>query len=352
MQKKQEQKMDNKTEANPQIFENKYLWFFIAVFVVVLAIGLIKLSVTVKPTRADVTTPSATIGNVVPVASSVKFNPVGGISSGDPSDATLTENTTTTVYCSATVTDNNGCGDVTDSIAYLYRTDIGTSGCDTPGEADTDQCYYAAAAACAPDGVDTCSGGSDYTVTYACSVPMQYYADPTDPGSYYNAQTWKCSLVPSDESTGTGAESSTGKEVNTLTALDITSTINYGTLALGADTGASNQTTVVTDTGNTGIDSNLQGTAMTCTTGSITVGYQEYSNAAFTWGVGGTDLTGGDVELDLDVVKRDSTGGNDYTKEIYWGLGVPSSGVEGACSGTNTATGVADPNCNGVGSCD
>jgi len=37
--------------------------------------------------------------------------------------------------------------------------------------------------------------------------------------------------------------------------------------------------------------------------------------------------------------------GTDPTKDIYWGLGIPVSGAEGSCSGTNTVTALEDTNC-------
>ncbi|HEX9664310.1 MAG TPA: hypothetical protein VGA49_00660 [Patescibacteria group bacterium] len=353
--------------SDPQIFDNKFLWFFISVFVIILAVGLVKLSVNISPTQADDTTPSATVENEVPAASGVVFNTTGGTSvgasDGTPTDVSLTENTTTTVYCAGTITDNNGCGDIQSSIAWLYR--VGGSGtlaavdCDADLEVDNDNCYKATNCAIDTD-VNACSGISDFTASYKCSVAMQYFAQSTDAGSYQenvdgnganDDANWKCTLVPSDESLGTSAESAAGKEVNSLTALNIASTIAYGTLALGADTGATNQTTLVTATGNVGIDVNLSGTDMTCDTGSILVGNQEYASATFTWGVGGTDLSGGATELDLDVLKHNSADTNDDDKDVFWGLGAPATGAEGACSGTNTAAAVEDTNC-GYTTCD
>ena len=74
-------------------------------------------------------TQSFTVNNVAPTVSSVTLN------SG--SDITLTENTTTSVSVTATVSDNNGCGDInsaTTSDVSIYRSGIGWSGCDTVGE--------------------------------------------------------------------------------------------------------------------------------------------------------------------------------------------------------------------------
>jgi len=317
--------------------------------------------------QVDQTSTSATISNEAPEASGVVFNTTGGTSTGasdgTPTDATLTENTTTTVYCAGTITDNNGCGDIQSAIAWLYR--VGGSGtlaaadCDSDPEADNDNCYKAIN--CAVDtAVNSCSGASDFTASYKCSVAMQYFAESTDVGSYQenvdgnganDDANWKCTLVPSDESLGTSAESATGKEVNTLTALNVTASFSYGSLALGADTGATNQTTLVTNTGNVGIDTELSGTAMTCDTGSIAVGNQEYANATFTWGVGGTDLSGLATELDLDAERTNAAASTDPTKDIYWGLGVPATGAEGSCSGTNTVTALEDTNC-GYTTCD
>jgi len=316
----------------------------------------------------DDATTTVTVSNEAPEASGVVFNTTGGTSTGasdgTPTDVSLTENTTTTVYCAGIVTDNNGCGDIQSAIAWLYR--VGGSGtlaaadCDADLEADNDNCYKATN--CAVDtAVNSCGGASDFTASYKCSVSTQYFAESTDAGSYQEGiltgegndddANWKCTLVPSDESTGTSAESATGKEVNTLTALNVAASFSYGSLALGANTGATNQTTLVTNTGNVGLDTELSGTAMTCTTGSIAVGNQEYANATFTWGVGGTDLSGLATELDLDAERTNAAASTDPTKDIYWGLGIPATGAEGSCSGTNTVTALEDTNC-GYTTCD
>ena len=65
--------------------------------------------------KAEDVPASATVGNTVPVASSVDINSAA-------TSIQLTENTTTTVTIKATVSDNNGCQDI-DSVAVKFFPD-------------------------------------------------------------------------------------------------------------------------------------------------------------------------------------------------------------------------------------
>jgi hypothetical protein len=129
--------------------------------------------------------------------------------------------------------------------------------------------------------------------------------------------------------------------MDSLIALNVSSPINYGTLALNTNTGTLNKTATVTNTGNRSIDANLSGTAMSCTIGTIAVGQQEYSASSGVNYGAGTDLTGSPIRLVL-TLPQPTEGTAPVQAITYWGLGMPATGVGGSCLGTNTFGAVGD----------
>ncbi len=257
--------------------------------------------------------------NTLPVASGVSIN-------SGASAVTLTENTTTNVACVGTVTDNDGYADITSVTADFYRTSVGTGG----GQDDNNYYQLVGDSQCIP------SGGSGNSETYTCTFAVQYFADPTDAGSPNSSDDWTCDMVPTD-GVGTGTSASDTVEMNSLLALSVTSSINYGTVTANEDTGASNQTVTITNTGNRDMDPQLSGTDMSDGGNSIGVANQEYSDASFTYGAG-TDLSSSPTTFNLSLPQQTSSS---ITDIIYWGLGVPNGTPSGTYTGTNTFTATA-----------
>jgi len=260
--------------------------------------------------------------NTLPVASSVS------IDSG-ATGVNLTENTTTEVSCTATVTDSDGYADISSVKAELHRSAVAA------GSTDDNNNHYTL------EGDSECipSGGTGTTETYTCDFDVQYYADPTDDGTY-SAQNWECLVTPSD-SVGAGTTDSDTIEMNSLSSLNVTSTVSYGSVTLGSNTGASNQTVTITNTGNVNIDTQFSGTDMTCTIGSASSSNQKYGTTDVTYASLTNSLSGTPTERDLDISQR-TDDATPSTKATYWGLAMPSTGVGGSCSGTNTITAVND----------
>ncbi len=274
---------------------------------------------------ADDVSTQVTVGNATPSATNPTFNGGGAI--------TLTENTTTTVYATTTVTDTNGCETIVGVTMDFYRSGVGTTSCDTIGEADENYCYPRVSCSVAGG---SCTGPSDTSADYVCSVDLEYYADPTDSGTYA-AEIWNATVYAGDGIATTTGNTGTA-EVNTLLALDVTSSINYGTLSPNTDTGADNATTTVTNTGNGAIDPEVSGTDMTSVGDTITVGYQEYATTSFTYGAG-TDLTGSGVRAEIDLPQRTTSV---VQALLLWGIGIPAGQPSGTYTGTNTFTAIAD----------
>lgn len=283
--------------------------------------------------EADKASSSAGVSNVAPVASSANIK-------DSASTIHLTENSTTSVSVKATITDKNGCEDIKSVEVKFFRTGVGASA------SDDDNNHYTVSAS--SDGKCT-GGGSDLTDTYTATIDVNYYADPTDSGSVYSSDNWTAVVTPSDSSSSGTSDSDT-VEMSTLTALNIkTASIAYGNLALGADTGSTDQSINVINTGNEGIDVDLDGYgasdsdgyAMKCTKGTIPIGNEKYSSTTSTSYSSKTSLTDSATKLDMDIPQRTSTTSSD---DIYWGLGMPSQGVGGSCSGVVVFTANSDPN--------
>jgi len=269
--------------------------------------------------------------NSLPIMSGVLIN------SGDTS-INLTENSTTAVNVIGTATDTNGCSNLSGVSAKLYRTTVGVDA------SDDDNNHYSVS--CSQD-EGSCLGGEDNTATYTCAFSVQYYADPTDASSVNAADNWTTQLTPSD-SVGAGTADTDTIEMNSLTALNVTASINFGELALGNNTDTTNQTTTITNTGNEGLDVNVSGYgatpsdgyAMTCTIGTIAIANAKYSTSTFDYDLAGTALASTTAELDLDIPQRTGTV---TTGIVYWGIGLPSTNVGGSCSGTIVFGAVSDP---------
>ncbi|MBI2410382.1 MAG: hypothetical protein HYV32_00600 [Candidatus Kerfeldbacteria bacterium] len=272
--------------------------------------------------NADTSSSSASVTNVVPVMSAVSINSAAA-------SITLTENTTTSVTVTGTATDNNGCEDIT-SVAYVfYRTNHASgAGC----SADDNDCYTGT---CTIDGGSCTAGGADLTSTYTCTINTQYFADATDDSSSRSTTSWTAQLTPSDGSSGTASTDTI--EMSSLAAINVTATTVYGTLALAGT--SSNQTVTIDNTGNTRLDTQISGTNMSCTIGTISAAQQKFGTTDVVYASLTNALQTSATEYDLDIAQRTGVATNAST---YWGLQLPSTGVDGSCTGTNTFTAVND----------
>ncbi|MDO8469698.1 MAG: DUF2341 domain-containing protein [bacterium] len=210
-------------------------------------------------------TTSSSIPIFTPTVSNVVLN--GG------SAITLTENTSTTISVTATVTDVNGYADISYATSVIYRTGV-TAAC----TADQNNCYRIASSSCP---LSSCSGNS---CTATCTTKLQYFTESTDDYGAYTQEDWRASVSGVDVGGLAGtATTSSGIELNSLLALDVTSSIDYGTLDANADTGSSNRKTTVVNTGNIPIDPDVSGTNLTSGAYSITAGQQKFSSSTFTY---------------------------------------------------------------------
>jgi len=295
----------------------------VSIVATALLIGLF----TVSQAFGAALTSSVTVSNAAPVVSAVTLN--GG------SAITLTGNTTTNVNVVATISDNNGCSDITGGTTtiLLYRTGVGSSTClTTPNNAN---CYIATAFTAS----SSCAGTSVNTTT---TFPVYYFAQATDASSSFSSQGWKATVIFKDPSNASNSAESGTSTMNTLLSINVTTgTIAYGTLAPQATSPIA--TTTIQNAGN--CSSTLQTSAqVTLTAGgnTITTSSQHYATTSFTYGVSDVALASAPSTVSgFFLIGPTST--NPIQQNLYWALQVPSAQPTGTYSGTNLLTAVYSP---------
>jgi len=257
-----------------------------------------------------------------PTLSNISFNGAHDIS--------LTEGTGTTISVTASTTDLNGYADIVSATSTMYRSGVAGGPLCT---ASPSSCYQIASTSCT---FSNCSGN---VCSLSCSAPVQYFADPTDAGTYAGQQ-WLARVSVTDSTSLNDTEVSSGVNLLTLYGLALqTLNINFGSLIPGADTGTQNATTTIENTGNAPINIDLSGTDLSGTGGSIPVGQQKYATSTFTYGSCAICqyLTGSATNVSIELPKSTSTS-TPSTSDIYWGISVPVGTGSNTYQGTNTFT--------------
>jgi hypothetical protein len=237
------------------------------------------------------------------------------------------------VYASSTVTDNNGYTDILEATSTIYRSGIGAMCAH-----DENNCYQIASTSCSLSG---CSGN---TCSLHCIAEIQYFADATDVGSSYSSENWLSRIQVVDTSGEYDVDTTlSGVELMTLFGLSVDSSINYGSLEVGQNTGAVNATTTVNNTGNSNIDIQLAGTDLTSGQTTIPVGSQKFSTTTFAYGSCAICdlLTGSATNVEVDLPKPTSTS-TPSVDDVYWGIEVPTNTATILHQGTNTFIATSD----------
>lgn len=287
---------------------------------------------------------SVTVGNALPTTDGTAVMDFDG-------DYTINQQYNSTareVYCSVSITDENNCTEITDVEAVFYVS--ANSGDDQYDcDVDNDDCYHSSltgvgANTCEVHSSNPCDGVLDNSVIYYCKAYMEYVADRTDTDADL---AWRCAARAKDGVGWSGYNSTASRfpaEMATFRALDIvSSSLGYGTLAVGENTGTSHQPLQVYVTGNAPIGVTISGSDLTCTDlGEPTYEYViPKSNHHYTQ----------TVELDYAAMSTleylaqfnltanypgDPNAEQQQLGWIYFGLGIPtpSTAVFGSCTGT------------------
>jgi hypothetical protein len=225
-----------------------------------------------------------------------------------PSPINLNACNNLTVYCSATVTDPDGAGDLSSVNGELYDDDSVDTGC----TANPNNCYTNSSCALTGCSGTTCTANCTFT-------PVRHYTNAS--------ANWKCNLTATDTGSLKSSNYATAT-VNNLTAIDAANTINFGSVTPG--TYSSNTSENIINCGNMLLDTMINGSGMTCGFGTILVGNISYSASQAS---GYVALTNTLTTLDFNLLKATSDAGSN--KNNWWRLYVPTI-VAGSCIGNVT----------------
>ncbi len=272
------------------------------------------------------------VGNAAPTISAVSLNGASSI--------VLTANATTAINVNATVTDNNGCADITGgtSSILVYRSGITSSTC--LGTQSDKSCYKITTF------TSTSSCSNSVTLNTTTTFGIYYFADATDASSSFAAQNWIATVNVTDVAggTSTGASDSSGVELLTLNAINVTtSSLNYGTLSASSTTGAVNQIATSTNAGNSSTTIRLSANSTLVSGGNlIPTSSQRYATSTFTFPGTAVQLTESPVTVSgFSLAQPSSTAS--LGQAVFWGLEVPAGTPTGTYSGVNLFTSLFIP---------
>jgi len=187
---------------------------------------------------------------------------------GNVTNMTLNAGTFKTIYCNASIQDFNGGATILNVSSTFFRN---TTGVNTSSPDDNNTHYTNA----------SCTGAapSGFFRNFTCGFRVQYHADPG---------RWICNVTAMDSYTnftaGIGNQSNHNvTNINALLALNVTTLIDYGNLAVG-DVSTPQQANV-TNLGNMNINISVKGyglnisdgLAMVCEQGNISIQYEKYN---------------------------------------------------------------------------
>jgi hypothetical protein len=291
-------------------------------------------SLIVPNTQGDDITTSASIQNVTPSIDSVYISDDQYGMADDYSGGTITglnSGSTKTVHVNGVVSDDNGFDDIFQVSVVLFRT-TKTSSC----SADKNDCYSGnTSASCS---LNTAYGDS-IQAQYDCEFALEYFIDGTDSNSANSGDEWTVEVIVEDDDAETDTDTTVTKDIETLLSLNIPATIDFGTLALGASTtDANNVEMSITQYGNVNADVEVSGASLTCDSsdGVIPLGNIEWSLSDVGYG-SQNDLTGSAVDTNFGIATRTDEA-SPLIKKLYWEILIPTTGVEGDCSGTTVVT--------------
>ena len=276
-------------------------------------------------TNENITT-TVTIQNSAPT-----FDSTPEFDDSDTSDSgayiDLTPNETSMVRCIAYVSDADGDSDVVSANATFYNVSNGAD-----GAADYSFRYKNSSCTINTD------YGSSTQLNITCTAYIYWYADNG---------TWECKVTVEDNGNNVVSATSNQPTLRELYALDIdsSSALDFGTLAIGQDTGTTDQTVTVYNIGNMAIDLILEpygssendGYSMACTGGNLDDSDIKYSLSSGVDYDSKTELTSGagTTVSNFDLDRQTSGTAPSSSRKVHFGFGIQSSetGRSGSCSG-------------------
>ena len=269
---------------------------------------------------------------------SLRFDPIFSTPAlNGGTNISLIPGTTTRVYAAGVVTDFNGYADLTRATTTFYRSGVsGGAAC----AANNNSCYRSTTAA-SKCSFTSCSGN---TCTLSCYADIYFHADSTDAGGAFSGQQWIAFMEVSDASSGYDFDTTPGVTLNSLRAITVTGPINYGSLAVSSNTGATNASTTVSNQGNVGADLQIQGSDLSDGgTSRIPANQQKFATSTFTYNSCiNCHLMSSTTPYSLDVnIAKPTVVSPAVTSGVYWGIAIPYGVKSVAHSGYNVFTPVS-----------
>lgn len=268
-----------------------------------------------------------------------------------------------------TVTDANSClnassgAEIVSATTSVYRSGVASTSCNLSSHFNANNCYPSVSPmtnfSCTQTG-GTCGGSSDDSVDWVCTFGLWYNADPTVVSTQYSTENWLATVSVTDDDGGVlnvPTEASTGNELETLLAFDVTSTtIPYGSLEPGQTHSILATSTDLIAQGNTGLDQDVYGDTMCTTwtaldscdsngisgTNDIIIGNQKVATSSVAYGSPlAYTMTGSSSPVDLNIrIPKTITTSSPTVGYSWWGISVPGTiTTAGAYSGQNVITG-------------
>lgn len=315
---------------------------------------------------AQGTNSTLTVSNATPTITAASVNLLNATNT-TPIFLTVIQGQTTGQKVTFTVSDENSCianssttPEITSARINVYRSGIGSAGCDQAGEYNANNCYTNTASSalwnpvCVQD-ANTCFGEGDSDVTWTCTFPLWYVADPTDAGTQFPTQNWLATVEASDKlyATSTATTTASGTELVSFLAYNVaTTSIAYGGLQPGQQNDPLSQTTDMSATGNMGLNQSLFGDDMCTTyaignlckpyaTSTVPAAEQKFATSSVSYATGIALSSTTPYQLDIKVPKTTSTS-SPQSKNTFWGIHIPNAiTLAGDYIGRNTLIGVA-----------
>jgi hypothetical protein len=140
------------------------------------------------------------------------------------------------------------------------------------------------------------------------------------------------------DTSGAHYTSTANQELYTLSGLTVPSAISYGALVVGTDSGSTNASTSVMNTGNSLLNLNLGGDFLRAGSNLISYSQQKYATSTFTYSgcaiCNTLAASSTPSYYSLGVTKATSTAWTPF-KYIFWGIGIPNGTAATTFTGSN-----------------
>lgn len=244
----------------------------------------------------------------------------------------ITEGTTTTYYLYGSYNDGSSCDTVSSSTAKLFFSPDHNSSTCMASSTNPYDCYVETS--CSFLNCD----GPNPTGDFECVFGVDYYAKPS---SVSSSEAWIFEISLQDDEGK--IESTTGTiQLNELVAIQVSSTIEYGSLAIAST--STEKSLFIRNTGNTAVDVLVSGVELSCQNmAAVPTHRQRYS------------VTEGlDYEIMIPLSSTAATASLQLspqtssvlisTTSLYWKLAIADSGIPaGNCTGTTNINAVETP---------